>query len=282
MYLTWFENRWHEGNAPLMGAMDHAVWLGSSVFDGARAIHGRVPDLDLHLQRVIESSRRLGLECEKSVPDMRALVKEALDRLPKDADYYIRPLVFGGDGLLVPTNSRFALTLFTAPLPPFTGFSACLSTMKRADPSMAPTDAKASCLYPNTTRALREAKAAGYDNAVVCDPSGKVAEFATSNLFFVAEDGSVVTPIANGTFLSGITRARVIKLLAAEGVAVAERVVNPDELDRAKEIFNTGNYGKVQPCTRYGGLQGSRELPIGPMASLARERYMTFADGERI
>ncbi|MBL8514147.1 MAG: branched chain amino acid aminotransferase, partial [Betaproteobacteria bacterium] len=63
MYLTWFEGQWHEGNAPLMGAADHAVWLGSSVFDGARAIHGCVPDLDLHLQRVIDSSRRLGLEC---------------------------------------------------------------------------------------------------------------------------------------------------------------------------------------------------------------------------
>ncbi len=281
MYLTWIDNHWHEGNAPLMGAMDHAVWLGSSVFDGARAIHGRVPDLDLHLQRVIESSKRLGLECPKSVADMRALVKEALDRLPKDADYYIRPLVFGGDGLLVPTTSRFALTLFTAPLPEFTGFSACLSPMKRADPSMAPTDAKASCLYPNTTRALRDAKARGFDNAVVCDSSGNVAEFATSNLFFVSDEGGVVTPVANGTFLSGITRARVIKLLAAEGITVAERSVLPDELDRAREIFNTGNYGKVQPCTRYGGTYGSRELPVGPVATLARERYMAFADEHR-
>jgi branched-chain amino acid aminotransferase len=278
MYLTWFEGQWLEGNAPLMGAEDHAVWLGSSVFDGARAIHGCVPDLDLHLQRVIESSKRLGLECNKSVPEMRALVKEALDRLPKGADYYIRPLVFGGDGLLVPTNSRFAMTLFTAPLPPFGGFSACLSPMKRADPSMAPTDAKASCLYPNTTRALRDAKARGFDNAVVCDPSGNVAEFATSNLFFVAENGEVTTPVANGTFLSGITRARVIKLLAAEGITVHERSVAPDELDRAKEIFNTGNYGKVGPCTRYN----IHELPIGPIATLARERYMAFADGERI
>lgn len=273
MYLTWFEGRWQEGNAPIMGAMDHAVWLGSSVFDGARAIHGLVPDLDKHLQRVIDSANKLGLECPHSVAQMHALVKEALERLPADKDYYIRPLVFGGDGLLIPGNSRFALTLFEAPLPPFAGFSACLSPLRRADPSMAPTDAKASCLYPNTTRALRDAKARGFDNAVVCDPAGHVAEFATSNLFFVASSGETVTPAANGTFLAGITRARVIDLLGKAGIRVIERAVAAEELLRAREIFNTGNFGKVQPCTRYE----SRELPIGPVATLARERYFDFA-----
>jgi branched-chain amino acid aminotransferase len=147
--------------------------------------------------------------------------------------------------------------------------------MMRADPSMAPTDAKASCLYPNTTRALREAKAKGFDNAVVCDSAGHVAEFATSNIFFVAANGELVTPVANGTFLSGITRARVIDLLAREGVKTTERSVQPEELDSAKEIFNTGNFGKVMPCTRYE----DRALPIGPIATLAREKYFEYSAG---
>jgi branched-chain amino acid aminotransferase len=273
MYQTWFKGQWSEGNTPLLGAADHAVWLASSVFDGARAIRGQTPDLDKHLQRVIDSSRRLGLECPLSVSDMTALVKEGLARFPQDAELYIRPLVFGTEGLLIPLQSAFALTLFDAPLPPFTGFSACLSSMMRADPSMAPTDAKASCLYPNTTRALREAKDRGFDNAVVCDSAGHVAEFATSNIFFVAANGDVVTPVPNGTFLSGITRARVIDLLAKEGVKAIERRVKPEELDTAREIFNTGNYGKVMPCTRYE----SRTLPIGPVATLAREKYFAFS-----
>jgi branched-chain amino acid aminotransferase len=273
MYQTWFKGQWSEGNTPLLGAADHAVWLASSVFDGARAIRGQTPDLDKHLQRVIDSSRRLGLECPLSVSDMTALVKEGLARFPQDAELYIRPLVFGTEGLLIPSQSAFALTLFDAPLPPFTGFSACLSSMMRADPSMAPTDAKASCLYPNTTRALREAKDRGFDNAVVCDSAGHVAEFATSNIFFVAANGDVVTPVPNGTFLSGITRARVIDLLAKEGVKAIERRVKPEELDTAREIFNTGNYGKVMPCTRYE----SRTLPIGPVATLAREKYFAFS-----
>jgi hypothetical protein len=88
---------------------------------------------------------------------------------------------------------------------------------------MAPTDAKASALYANTARALRDAKARGFDNAVLLDAAGNVAEFATSNLFLVTADGAVVTPALNGTFLAGITRARVIALLADAGVKVEER-----------------------------------------------------------
>lgn len=125
----------------------------------------------------------------------------------------------------------------------------------------------------NSTRALREAKQRGFDNAVVCDGEGRVAEFATANIFLVTPAGKAVTPVANGTFLSGITRARVISLLAREGIAVEERIVMPADLETAAEIFNTGNFGKVTPCIRYE----SRTLPVGPVATLARDRYMEFA-----
>ncbi|MYM31705.1 branched-chain amino acid aminotransferase [Duganella sp. CY15W] len=276
MYLTYFNGNWAEGNAPLFGAMDHSVWLGSSVFDGARSIRGHMADLRLHLQRVITSADRLGLSCPLTVDQMEQLVREGVAKFPADAELYIRPLVFGTDGLLIPVpeKSAFALTLFDAPVPPFTGFSACLSQLRRPDANMAPTDAKASSLYANTSKALREARDRGFDNAVVCDSAGNVAEFASANLFFVTPAGKVVTPVANGTFLSGITRARVIDLLAKEGVVVEERSVRPEELETAVEIFNTGNYGKVTPCVRYE----ARTLPVGPVATLARDRYFAFSD----
>ncbi|MGB9109174.1 MAG: aminotransferase class IV, partial [Telluria sp.] len=129
-----------------------------------------------------------------------------------------------------------------------------------------------SALYANTARALRDARARGYDNAVLLDLAGNVAEFASSNLFLVAADGAVVTPALNGTFLAGITRARVIALLKDAGITVEERIVAPAELETAREIFSTGNYGKVTPCTRYEG----RELPAGPVAQQARDLYMAY------
>ncbi|MES2317281.1 MAG: branched-chain amino acid aminotransferase [Pseudomonadota bacterium] len=276
MYLTYFKGQWAEGNIPLFGAMDHSVWLGSSVFDGARSIGGRMPDLRLHLQRVIHSAERLGLACPLTVDEMAALVREGVAKFPADAALYIRPLVFGCEGFLIPEPARsgFALTLFDAPMPAFTGFSACLSQLRRPDATMAPTDAKASALYANSTRVMREAQARGFDNGVVLDSDGNVAEFATSNLFLVTPEGKVVTPVPNGTFLAGITRARVIALLLAAGVAVEERSVRPAELDTALEIFNTGNYGKVTPCVRYE----ARTLGVGPMATLARERYLAYTE----
>jgi branched-chain amino acid aminotransferase len=277
MYLSYFNGAWSEGNTPLFGAMDHSVWLGSSVFDGARAIRGRLPDLRPHLERVVRSATSLGLQCPLTVEQMESLVKEGVARFPADAELYIRPLVFATEGLLIPVPEKtaFALTLFDAPMPPFTGFSACLSALRRPDASMAPTDAKASSHYANTTRALREAKERGYDNAVVCDNQGHVAEFATANLFFVSAAGEVVTPALNGTFLAGITRARVIGLLKDAGVTVQERSVKPEELDTAKEIFNTGNFGKVMPCVRYN----ERSLPVGPIATQARALYWAFMEG---
>ncbi len=276
MYLTYYNGQWAEGNTPLYGAMDHSLWLGSSVFDGARAIRGKLPDLRPHLERVIASAEKLGLRCPLTVEEMEALVREGVAKFPPDAELYIRPLVFGSEGFLIPVaeKSQFALTLFDAPLPPFTGFSACLSTMRRPQPNMAPTDAKASALYANSTRAMREAKERGFDQAIMLDAEGHVAEFAASNLFLVTEDGKVVTPALNGTFLAGITRARVMALLAEAGVQVEERSVKATELNTAREIFSTGNYGKVTPCTRYE----DRTLEAGPVARQARELYLAFTE----
>jgi branched-chain amino acid aminotransferase len=274
MYLTYFNGNWTEGNTPLYGAMDHSLWLGSSVFDGARSIAGKTPDLRLHLQRVINSAKSLGLICPLSVDEMEALVQEGIKKFPPEAELYVRPLVFGTDGLLVPVpeKSAFALTLFDAALPGMEGFSACTTELRRPDARFAPTDAKASCLYANSTRAMREANQKGFDNAVMRDPEGHIAEFATANIFFVSSAGEVVTPVANGCFLSGITRARVIDLLAKDGIKVVERSVKPEELLEAKEIFNTGNYGKVTPCIRFL----DRTLPVGLIATRARELYMAF------
>jgi branched-chain amino acid aminotransferase len=276
MYLTYYNGEWAEGNTPLFGAMDHSVWLGSSVFDGARALRGHLPDLRPHLQRVIDSAEKLGLTCPLSVDRMEALVREGVAKFPPDAELYIRPLVFASEGFLIPVPEKagFALTLFDAPLPPFAGFSACLSELHRPQPTMAPTDAKASALYANTARALRDARARGFDNAVLLDLAGNVAEFASSNLFLVTHDGAVVTPALNGTFLAGITRARVIALLKDAGITVEERTVKPEELDTAREIFSTGNYGKVTPCVRYE----TRELPAGPVAKQARDLYMAYTE----
>ncbi len=272
--ITFKDGRWHDGEVPLFHSMTHAAWLGSVVFDGARAFDGVAPDLDRHCRRTIRSAHSFELAPMLTAGEIEELCQDGIRRFPPGAGLYIRPMFWAENGFVDPDpeSTRFALVMWDSPLPDGAGFGACLSSYRRPMANAAPTDAKAACLYPNAGRAIREAKARGFDNAVVRDPMGNVAEFATANLVMV-KDGVAHTAAPNGTFLNGITRQRVWKLLRDDGVEVEERSITVDELMDADEIFATGNFGKVTPLTRYQ----DRDLQPGPVYSRARELYMDFA-----
>jgi len=274
---TFFEGDWHEGNVPIMGPRTHAAWLCSLVFDGARAFEGVTPDLDLHCARVNDSAVKLFLKPLVSAETWIGLAREGVARFDKDAALYIRPMYWGEkEGLWVqapdPESTKWCLTIYEAPMRPPKGFSITLSPYRRPTLETMPVDAKAGCLYPNNARAILEANSRKFDNAVVCDMVGNVAELATSNIF-MAKDGVVFTPIPNGTFLAGITRQRVIKLLRASGVTVVEKTLTYSDFQTADEIFSTGNYSKVVPVTRID----DRPLSFGPLYTKARELYWAFA-----
>jgi branched-chain amino acid aminotransferase len=256
--------------------MDHALWMASVVFDGARAFEGVTPDLDRHCARVVRSARAIGLRPMLSGGEIEELVHDGLRRFPADTALYIRPMFYAADGFVIPdpASTRFLLTLMALPMPSEGGFSACLSSRRRPLPGTAPLEAKASCLYPNVSLVLAEARTRGFDSAVVLDPDGDLAEFAIANLFLV-RDGVVRTPVCNGTFLDGITRQRVIGLLREAGVTVTETTLTLADLLAADEVFSTGNYGKVMALTRFE----DRVLPAGPVGALARRLYRAFAHG---
>jgi branched-chain amino acid aminotransferase len=272
--LTFFKGQWLEGNPGIIGPMSHCMWLSSVVFDGARAFEGVTPDLDLHCQRVIASAHALGLAPMLTAGEIQELAIDGIARFPAGAALYIRPMFFAEEGWVMPdpASTAFALTIHESPMPAFTGFTACLSSKRRPLPGTAPTDAKASALYPNAGLALREAQSRSFDNAILLDPLGNVAEFATANLF-IAKDGAAHTPVCNGTFLNGITRQRVVGLLRDAGVPVHERTITWSEVLDADEVFSTGNYSKVVPVTRVE----DRTFQPGPVSQRARGLYWEFA-----
>lgn len=277
---TYVDGDWIEGNVPLIGADSHAIWLGSITFDGARAFEGVTPDLDRHCDRLINSTKVMNMEPMLSAGEIEELALDGVKRFAPESALYIRPMFWADAALDVlvpdPESTRFALTVFEAAMPTGAGFSCCLSTYRRPGPETAPTDAKASCHYPNSSRALIEARNRGFQNPVMRDGLGHVAEFATSNIWIV-KDGVAITPVPNGSFLNGITRQRLIELMRADGIPVVERTVRVEELLEADEIFNTGNYGKVQPVTRYE----DRDLQPGPVYRRTRELYWDFAHAKR-
>lgn len=272
--LVYAKGEWHVGNPHLVGPRTQGMWLGSVVFDGARYFDGVAPDLLPHCERAVRSARVLGMYPQITGAEIAELAWDGIRRFAPDAQLYICPMFWAESGFIIPDRDDvgFALSVYPSPIPPDTGFAAMLSSFRRPARDMAPTEAKASCLYPNTGRAVAEAKAAGCDTAVVLDPAGNVAEFCYTNLF-MAKDGAVHTPAVNGTFLNGLTRQRVIALLRDAGITVEERAITWPEVLDADEVFATGNYQKVGWCKRVG----DRDLQPGPFYEKARDLYFAFA-----
>ena len=275
---TWFEGRWHDGDAMIMRAADHGAWLGTTVFDGARQFEGIAPDLDLHCARVNRSAEALMITPTVTPEEMVAIVREGLALYPREAAIYIRPMYWALDGGhlgILPKEGAtgFAVCLEEIPMPA-PDIATTLTTTRFRRPVLedAVVNAKAGCLYPNNARMLAEARARGFGNALVADAMGNVAETATANVFMV-RDGEIFTPIANGTFLSGITRARHIANLAAEGVRVHETVLTFDDFRGADEGFLSGTLMKVTPVTQFDDTH----YQIGPVTRRVRELYWDWA-----
>ncbi len=275
---TYYNGTWHQGDVAIMRAADHGSWLGSTVFDGARYFEGVAPDLLPHCQRVVRSAEALMIKPSKTPEEIMQIALEGLALYPRDAAVYIRPMfwaIHGDASAIVPSDSD-------------TGFALCLEEIPMAAPDAAATlgttrfrrpvledavvNAKAGCLYPNNARMLAEARAKGYSNALVADALGNVAETATANIFMV-RDGEVFTPVANGTFLSGITRARHIANLRADGHKVHETVLTFDDFRAADEVFMSGNMSKVTPVSEFDGTH----YQVGPVTRRVREMYWDWA-----
>ncbi|QRM46749.1 branched-chain amino acid aminotransferase [Rhizobium sp. BG4] len=277
---TYVDGEWLSGNPPLIGPTSHAMWLASTVFDGARWFDGIAPDLDQHCQRINRSALNMGLKPTKTPEEIEALAWEGIKKFDGKTPIYIKPMYWAEHGAPFsvvtadPESTRFVLCLFEAPMGGHGGSSLTVSPFRRPTPETAMTDAKAGSLYPNSGRAIAEARSRGFDNALMRDTNGNVVETASSNVFMV-KDGVVFTPVANRTFLAGITRARVMGLLRQAGFEVREATLSVEDFMGADEIFTSGNYSKVVGVNRLDG----RDFQEGPVTRKALELYMNWAYG---
>lgn len=279
---TWFDGAWHDADVPIMHAADHGAWLGSTVFDGARMFDGVAPDLEAHCARINRSATALELTPTVSTGDMVEIAREGLKAYATGKAVYVRPMYWGIDGdatAIIPDTGKtgFCLCLEEIPMAPADATVRLTRTrFRRPVLESSVVNAKAGCLYPNNARMLREAHAKGYHNALVADAIGNVAETATANVFMV-KDGEIFTPVANGTFLAGITRARHMTNLAREGMEVTETVLTFEDFESADEVFLSGNMSKVTPAVEFDGTN----YQIGPVARKVREMYWDWALSER-
>ena len=271
----YYNDKWHKKDVSILKSFDHSAWLSGMVFDGARYFDRVSPDLTTHMERAIKSAKKVNLRPNINVDELIDLVKDGIKMFPKNAELYIKPMFWCESGIAIdnnPDDTKFILSLATIPLSEPGPLTACFTNRIKPLPLSDIVEAKASCLYPNSAVAQRLARENGFDDAVMNDALGNVAEFTSSNLFMV-KDAKVYTPEHNGMFLNGVTRPRVITLCKDNDIPIIETKISPDFLMDADEIFMTGNLNKILPVTKLE----DKELGVGSLSTAIRDLYFDWA-----
>jgi branched-chain amino acid aminotransferase len=249
------------------------------VFEGERVYNGQAFHLDEHNARLINSAKILGFEIPASMDDLAKATKELI-AANKTVDGYVRPVAWrGAEQMGVSAEqSKIHLAIATWGWPSYfspearaKGIRMVQSKWARPAPHTAPVHSKASGLYMICTMAKHEANAAGYDDALMLDWRGQLAEGTGANLFLII-NGELHTPTPD-CFLNGITRQTVIKLAKARGIKVVERAIMPNELANAQEVFLTGSAAEITPVGEIEGAIGHYRFTPGTVCKLMWEDY---------
>ena len=263
---------WREANIHILS---HALHYGSAVFEGLRAYGGEIFKLTEHSQRLMESARALDYEIPYTVEKIDQICRDVV-KANNLSDCYIRPVAWRGSEQIGVSAQATKIHLSVAawewgsyfPLEQrLKGIRLTTAKYRRPDPKTAPSKSKAAGLYMICTIEKHRAEAAGYADALMLDWRGHVAECTGANIFFV-KDGVIHTPDAS-CFLDGITRRTVIGLAKARGIKVVERVIWPDELGAADEVFLTGTAAEVTPVREIG----PHHFQVGAVTRTLMEDY---------
>ena len=247
----WYDGKlvpWREAN---LHVLSHALHYGSSVFEGQRAYNGEIFRLTDHSTRLRKSANLLGFEIPYSVEELDAACREVL-KANNLIDAYMRPVAWRGSEQMGVTAGDAAPHVAIAawewgkyfdPDKAARGLRLDVASFRRPAPYTAPVHSKASGLYMICTLARQQAEARGYDDAIMFDWRGQVAEATGANAFFI-RDGELHTPTPD-CFLDGITRRTVMELAEKRGIKVVQRSIWPEELESFEQMFITGSAAEV-------------------------------------
>lgn len=238
--------------------LTHGLHYGSSVFEGERFYGGRVFKLKAHGERLINSCRVMGMDCPYNADELDTAAREVIQTSGL-ADGYLRRVIWRGSGMMgvAAQESGINVAIAAWDWPSYftpdaleAGLRLTISDWRRPPPDCAPTQAKAAGLYMICTLSKHAAEQAGYDDALMFDHRGLVAEATGANIFFV-KDGALHTPNPD-CFLNGITRQTVMELAQRRQIRVMERAIKPEELEGFEQCFLTGSAAEVCPVSEIG------------------------------
>jgi branched-chain amino acid aminotransferase len=247
----WFDGKlvpWREANVHVL---THAMHYASSVFEGQRAYGGVIFRLSDHSARLRKSAELLGFDIPWTVEEIDAACNEVV-KANGFTDAYVRPVAWRGSEKMgvSPKGTKPHLAIaawewgkYFAPEIAAKGLRLDIAPWRRPAPYTAPVHSKAAGLYMIATLSKKHADERGYDDALMFDWRGQVAEATGANAFFI-KDGALYTPTPD-CFLNGITRQTVMDLARRRGVEVVEKAIWPEELEGFQQMFITGSAAEV-------------------------------------
>lgn len=274
----WLDGTMVEWRDARCHVLNHGLHYASGIFEGIRAYGGRQFKLSAHIERLFESGRLLGYE----IPFPSEILMQACDDVVSRnglSDAYVRPFAWRGSEQMSVSapSSRVHVAIAAWSMPAYfqkgsgaAGIKLAFSRWRRQAPTMAPLQAKAAGLYMAGTLAKHEAIAEGFDDALMLDWEGNVAEATAANIF-ACKDGALLTPIADN-FLNGITRQTVIELARGHGIDVREVRLDLPTLLKASEVFVTGTAAELTPVSQIG----TTRFPIGPVTTKLLAAYQAL------
>ncbi|MCC7260782.1 MAG: branched-chain amino acid aminotransferase [Alphaproteobacteria bacterium] len=281
--VIWFNGKMVPWRDAKTHVLCHGLHYASSVFEGIRAYGGKAFKLREHMERFKASAQMLDFEIPYSVDEL-CKATEAVLKEQHIVDGYIRPVAWRGSEMMAISaqNNKTHTVIATWDWPAMfgkhdirkEGVRLAISKWKRPSPETEPTASKAAGLYMICTLSKHAAERAGFQDAMMLDWRGYVAEATGANIFFVMKNGEIHTPKPD-CFLDGITRRTVIELAKARGYTVVERHITPEEMADAKEAFLTGTAAEVTPVAAVENYT----FTIGPVALGLMDDYAALVRG---
>jgi branched-chain amino acid aminotransferase len=256
--VIWFDGRMIPWRDARIHVLTHALHYASCVFEGERVYGGEIFKLTDHSQRLVNSAGILDFKIPYSVAEIDAACREVVKAM-KISDGYVRPVAWRGSEQMGVSGQQNKIHLAIAawvwpayftPEARLQGIRMQWGKWRRPAPDTAPTASKAAGLYMICTLSKHAAEAAGYNDALMLDWRGRIAEATGANVFLV-QSGKLHTPTPD-CFLDGITRKTVTELARKRGYEVIERAIMPEELAKTDEVFLTGTAVEVTPVREIG------------------------------
>ena len=280
--LIWFDGAMVPWKDTKVHVLTHGLHYASAVFEGQRSYNGQIFKLEEHTERLIHSATTLGFELPFSAKQLNAANYKVL-KANNILDGYLRPVAWRGSEMMGVSAQECSIHVAIAawewpsyftPEARLKGIRLQWSKWKRPSPETIPAKTKAAGLYMICTLSKHDAEANGFDDALMLDWRGRIAEATGANIFLVIDD-KLHTPIAD-CFLDGITRQTVIHLAKARGIETVERIIMPDDLSKATEVFVTGTAAEVTPVSQIGE---DLQFQVGSITQQLIEDYTSLTYG---